>query len=313
MINFYKTIGNVTQPISEMEPGCWINVCAPDLEERNWLINSLDIPPEFLQASLDEEESSHIENEDGQTLIIIDVPYAEMGDDGIEYYTMPVGVISMPKNIVTVSIKDNSVIREFADGAIKGVNVALRTRFVLQILLRMATRFLQHLKQIDKNSTSLESLLRKSMKNKELVQLLDLQKSLVFFQTSLKSNEITIEKISKNRVIPLYDEDQDLLEDVMIEMKQAIEMADIYSNILSGTMDAFASVISNNLNIVMKVLTSLTVVMAIPTMVFSFYGMNIGVGADALPFANSIWIPLAIAALISVVSTIVLSRKGMFK
>ena len=296
-----------------MEPGCWVNVCAPDLEERKWLINSLNIPLEFLQAALDEEESSHIENEDEQTLIIIDVPYAERGDTGIEYYTMPVGIIVMPKNIVTVSIKDNSVIREFADGVIKNVNTSLRTRFVLQILLRMSTRFLQHLKQIDKNSTSLESLLRKSMKNKELVQLLDLQKSLVFFQTSLKSNEITIEKISKNRVINLYDEDKELLEDVMIEMKQAIEMADIYSSILSGTMDAFASVISNNLNIVMKVLTSLTVIMAIPTMVFSFYGMNIGVGAEALPFAGNVWIPLAIAVVISAVSTILLSRKGMFK
>lgn len=313
MINYYKTIGNVTQAVSEMEPGCWINVCAPDLEERNWLINSLNIPLEFLQASLDEEESSHIENEDGQTLIIIDVPFAEMSDNGIDYYTMPVGIIVMPKNIVTVSIRDNSVIREFADGVIKGVNTSLRTRFVLQILLRMATRFLQHLKQIDKSSTKLETQLRKSVKNKELVQLLDLQKSLVFFQTSLKSNEITIEKISKNRVISLYAEDQDLLEDVMIEIKQAIEMTDIYLSILSGTMDAFASLISNNLNIVMKVLTSLTIVLSIPTMVFSFFGMNIGDGGGALPFSGSVLAPLLIAFGTTAIATVFLLVKGMFK
>ncbi|MEG1886620.1 MAG: magnesium transporter CorA family protein [Oscillospiraceae bacterium] len=313
MINYYKTVGSVTQQIPQMEPGCWINVCAPDLEERNWLINSLDIPPEFLQASLDEEESSHIEAEDGQTLIIIDVPFAEMQDDGIAYYTIPIGIIVCPKNIVTVSIKDNSVIREFADGVIKGVNTTLRTRFFLQILLRMATRFLQHLKQIDKRSTHLERQLRKSMRNKELIQLLDLQKSLVYFQTSLKSNEITLEKITKNRAIALYEEDQELLEDVMIEIKQAIEMSNIYLSILSGTMDAFASVISNNLNIVMKVLTSITIVMAIPTMIFSFYGMNIGEAAGSLPFASNIIVPIVIAVIGTLIAAIFLLSKGMFK
>lgn len=312
MITFYKTVDGRIQCLDSYQKGCWINVCAPDHTELALLQDEYQIPAEFLRSALDEEESSHIETEDEYTLIVIDVPYSEKAGDGISYVTMPIGILMMPSDIMTISLRDNPVVREMADGVVKNVNTAHRTQFVLHLLLRMASRFLQYLKLIDKRSSFLEKELRKSMRNKELIQLLDLEKSLVYFQTSLKSDEITLEKIMRSRNIKLYDEDQDLLEDVLIEIKQAIEMSNIHLSILSGTMDAFASVISNNLNIVMKKLTSITIVMAIPTMIFSFFGMNIGDNSGALPFAQTIWIPLGIAVFITLFAAMWLLIKDMF-
>ena len=174
-------------------------------------------------------------------------------------------------------------------------------------MLRVATRYLQFLKQIDKLSSSLEKQLRKSMKNKELIQLLDIQKSLVYFSTSLKADETTLEKLMRGRYIKLYEDDQDLLEDVLIEIKQAIEMSSIYLNILSGTMDAFASVISNNLNIVMKVLASITIVISIPNIIAGFYGMNVA----GLPLAQFWWFPVAVAGGLMGIVGLILHKKGM--
>ncbi|HIZ83590.1 MAG TPA: magnesium transporter CorA family protein [Firmicutes bacterium] len=312
MISYYKTVDGHMQQTEAYEKGCWINVCAPDENELRYLTEQHDIPPEYLRSALDEEESSHLETEDGRTLIIVDAPYAEKAEDSITYSTMPIGIMLTERDLVTVSLKDNPAVLEMADGVVKNANTALRTQFVLYLLLRIATRFLQYLKQIDKRSSFTETELRKSMRNKELIQLLDLEKSLVYFQTSLKSNEITMEKMMRSRSIKLYEEDEDLLEDVLVEIKQAIEMTNIYLSILSGTMDAFASVISNNLNIVMKMLASITIVMAIPTMIFSFFGMNIGEAAGGLPLAWNVWIPLAIALVATVVTGIVLYKKDMF-
>ncbi|MBQ7289106.1 MAG: magnesium transporter CorA family protein [Clostridia bacterium] len=313
MIKFYHSIHGAIHEIPQNEPGCWINVCAPDEAELDWLITNLEIPHEFLAAALDEEESSHIEAEDNKKLIIVDIPFSQKVDDDIRYYTIPIGIILTENNIITVSIKENTVIKDFTDGKIKNINTAYKTKFVFQILLHATARYLNHLKLIDKRTTELEMNLRRSMRNKELTGMLDYEKSLVYFQTSLKSNELTLQKITKNNFIKMYEEDQELLEDVMIEIKQALEMCNIHLSILSGTMDAFASIISNNLNIVMKILTSLTIVMAIPTMVFSFYGMNIGEFAGALPGAQTVVVPLVVAFAIAIIATIVLIAKGMFK
>jgi magnesium transporter len=175
-------------------------------------------------------------------------------------------------------------------------------------MLRVATRFLQHLKQIDKISIQLEKQLRKSMKNKELIQLLDLQKSLVYFSTSLKSDETTIEKMMRGRYIKMYEDDQDILEDVLIEIKQAVEMSNIYLNVLSGTMDAFASVISNNLNIVMKILASITIVISIPNIIAGFYGMNV----SGLPFSQFFWFPVVLSVVLMAGVGYLLYKKDMF-
>ncbi len=282
MLCIYKTIDGKIQEIDRIEDGCWINLVSPTESEIDSVVQALNVDPGFLRAALDDEETSRIESEDGQTLIIIDIPLAQQDEETIYFSTIPLGIIITDKNIVTVCLKENTIINEFSNGTVKSVYTNMKTRFVLQIFFRVATRFLQYLKQIDRISSEVENQLHRSIKNKELIQLLDLEKSLVYFSTSLKANEITMEKILRGRTIKLYEEDQDLLEDVIIENKQAIEMSNIYSSILSGTMDAFASVISNNLNIVMKFLTSVTIVLSLPTMVASFYGMNV-----ELPFQHS--------------------------
>ena len=220
---------------------------------------------------------------------------------------MPLVIMLTEKNVITVCLKETPLLSEFAEGVLKGVMTNLKTHFVLHIMLRMATKYLQYLKQIDKISDHVERELRKSMKNQELIQLLDIEKSLVYFSSSLKSDEVTLEKIMRGRYIKLYEEDQDLLEDVLIEIKQAIEMSSIYLNILSGTMDAFASVISNNLNIVMKILASITLIISIPTVISGLYGMNV----EHLPFAQFWWFKVLLSLGLMGVDGYILTKAKM--
>ncbi|MBC8584905.1 magnesium transporter CorA family protein [Youxingia wuxianensis] len=311
MLNFYKTVDNRIIKIDAPETGCWISVISPSEAEIAYLTGDLGVELDFVRAALDEEESSRIESEEDQTLVIVDYPVAEQDTDEnntILYTTVPMGIIMTHDYVITVCLNENLLIGEMSEGRVKGLQTSLKTRFLLLTLLRVAARFLQYLKQIDKISSTTEMRLHQSMRNKELIQLLGLEKSLVYFSTSLKSDEITLEKILRGRIIKLYEEDEDLLEDVLIEIKQAIEMCNIYSNILSGTMDAFASVISNNLNIVMKVLTAITIVMAIPNIVFGFYGMNVA----GLPVPY-VWMPLVISLVLCGITAIILVKKDMFK
>lgn len=309
MLKIYKTVDGSMIERKMIEHDSWINLTNPTADELSRLVDELGIVPDFLSAALDEEETSHIDREEGQTLIIVDLPYTDENTSGggLRFSTMPLGIIISEYNIITVSLKENSVISDFIVGKVRSVYTNLRTRFVLQIMYRMATRYLQDLKQIDKASNAIEKELHVSMRNKELIQLLDLEKSLVFFSTSLKADESTIEKIMRGRVIRMYDEDEELVEDVLIEIKQAIEMSNIYSNILSGTMDAFASIISNNLNIVMKVLTSITILMAIPQVFSGLYGMNV----NGLPMPN-FWFVMGLSAAVVVVVAIILYKKKLF-
>lgn len=275
MINYYVSVDGRMVSIPEREDGCWVSVIAPTPQEIKELIEDFGIDSGFVKSSLDEEESSRIEREDEQTLIIIDTPVSSVDKDETKiFYTMPMGIIITSKNVFTVSLQNAQIIEEAVHGTIRGLRPEFKTRFVLQLLLRIAAMFLYYLKQIDKISSLAEQQLHNAMKNELLMQLLALEKSLVYFSTSLKANEATIEKIFRGRVIKLYDEDQDLLEDVLIEMKQAIEMASIYSGILSSMTDGFSSVISNNLNIVMWRLTIVTILMEIPNIIFAFYGIN---------------------------------------
>lgn len=306
MISYYNNINGGIARIDSWEPGCWVNVIAPTEEESTQLIDTFHLEPDFIRAALDEEESSRIESEDGNTLLIVDVPIVEKQNKNITYYTMPIGIMITEKNVITVSLVENAVLSEFAECAVKGVQTNLKTQFVLHIMLRMATRYLQYLKQINKLSNHVERELRKSMKNKELIQLMEIVKSLVYFSSSLKSNEITLEKMMRGRYIKLYEDDQDLLEDVLIEIKQAVEMTNVYLNILSGTMDAFASVISNNLNIVMKILASITLLISVPTVISGMYGMNV----DTIPLPN-FWFPVGLSVMIMGIVGFWLYKKGM--
>lgn len=308
MLSIHKTVNGKMTPLDAVEDGCWVNLVYPSEDELRTVSAILGVEPTFLRAALDEEETSRIDSEDGQTLIIVDTPAMEQDETGVVYSTLPLGIIVTDKYIVTVCLKETSVVRDLQDGLVKDVRTQQRTRFILNILLLVAKRFLKYLRQIDKTYNHMERQLSKSQRNKDLMQLMDLQKSLVYFNTSLKANEVTLEKILRGRIVTLYEEDHDLLEDVLIEIRQAIEMAQIYSSIISSMMDSFSSIISNNLNVIMKVLTSITVLLTIPNIVFGFYGMNV----RGLPFAQYAWPPILVALIIMGVVAVILKKKDLF-
>lgn len=316
MIRYYKTIENRLCEIQSAEPGSWISVVNPTETEISALEEDLGIERDYIRAALDEEEPSRIEADDGVTLIVVDYPVADNIDNSpdhtLQYFTTPMGIIVTADNVVTVSAKENPIINDMAMGVVKGVYPHFKTRFVFTILLRIAARYLQYLKQIDKLSNFVEGKLYRSMQNKGLLQLHGLEKSLVYFSTSLKSNEAILNKLMRGRYLKLYEEDQDLLDDVIIEVKQAIEMTSIYTNILKSTMDTTASIISNNLNIVMKRMTTFTIIIAVPTIVFSFYGMNINENAGGLPLAN-VWFPLVLSLGLSVLVGLFINFTQKFK
>lgn len=315
MVNYYRSIeGKITETDS-IEPNCWIALTNPTETEISDIEEDLHIDRDYIRAALDEEEPSRIESDDGVTLIVVDYPVAEQDNDPdrtLLYSTTPMSLIITDKHVITVSAKENVVLDEIAKGVVKGVRPDLRTRFVFAVLLRIAARYLQYLKQIDKLSGYVEAKMYRSMKNKELIQLQGLEKSLVYFSTSLKSNEMVLEKLMRGRFLKLYEEDQDLLDDVMIEVKQAIEMTSIYSNILGGTMDTFASIISNNLNIIMKRMTTITIILTMPTIVFSFYGMNLHENAAGLPIAN-VWFPIVLSTVLMILTGILMNKIERFK
>lgn len=285
MIQIYKSLSEndgTLKKIASLEPGCWVNIIAPSQEELLLISKKTGVPLEFLRAPLDDEETSRIEIEGDFILIIVDIPFTEMEDNSLTYDTYPLAIIHTKNELITVCLKNSKVLTDFSSNKVRNFYSFKKSRFILQILNRVSTYYLLYLRQIDKKSIMIEKRLHKSMKNRELVQLHSLSKSLVYFSTSLKSNEITLEKMLKLDVIQRYEEDKDVLEDVIIENKQAIEMTDIYSNILGSTMDFFASVISNNLNIVMKVLASVTILMSTLTVISGIYGMNF----DYLPLLH---------------------------
>lgn len=313
MIQIYKSLtenGGSLKKIDSLEPGCWVNIIAPSQEELLLISKKTGVPLDFLKAPLDDEETSRIDIEGDVILIIVDIPFTEMEDNSLTYDTYPLAIIHSEREIITVCLKNSRIITDFINGRVKSFFSFKKSRFILQILNRISTYYLIYLRQIDKKSVMIEKRLHKSMKNRELIQLHSLEKSLVYFSTSLKANEITLEKMLKLEIMQKYAEDQDVLEDVIIENKQAIEMTDIYSNILSSTMDFFASVISNNLNIVMKVLASVTILMAIPTIIGGIFGMNV-----ALPLQNNpqgFEIIIFLTLLLTGVTAFILYKKDMF-
>lgn len=311
MLEIFKSIEDTLFKLEEIEDGAWINLVNPTNEELDFIEEELSVERDFLRAALDDEESARLESEEGQVLILVDTPYVEKQDDHIIYETLPLGIIITNKNIITVCLKKSIVLDQFEKNSIRTFCTYKKYRFLYQILYKNAQRYLLYLRQIDRMSNKIEEQLHQSMKNKELIQLLDLSKSLVYINTSLNANQLVLEKILRINIIKKYSEDEDLLEDVIIENKQAIEMANIYSGILSNTMDAFASLISNNLNIVMKLLTSITILMAIPTIFSGLFGMNF----TNLPFANSpyaFWIVVGISVLTAGAAGFILAKKDLF-
>lgn len=301
MLKIYNTDieTNLTVEQKEVTKGCWINMVSPSENEIKQVCEQANISDGFIRYALDYEEKARIDIEDdGTILFILDVPVLEKEQDSEIYTTMPVGLIVVRDDyFITVSLKKNKIISNLERSINKKVITYKKSRFIFQFFYENASVFLRLLKQINKETEVAESILKKTLKNRELLKLLNSEKSLVYFTTSLKSNEVVMEKTLRGKIIKLYEEDEDILEDAIIENKQAIEMSKIYSDILNGSMDAYASIISNNLNGVMKMLTSITIILAIPTLIASLWGMNVPV-----PMQNS-----SIGFVVLVVSTIIIT------
>lgn len=318
MIECFKTGPEGTMRVPEPVAGCWISVVSPDMQERAWLQDTIGVVPEFVCSAFDEEESSHTDFDDDtrQALIIVDCPAVEddqESDDpsAVQYETQPLSLLFLPEQdmIVTVTLRRNETIEAFSAGRMRGINTNQRARLLLQMLLHISQRFLQCLRNIDRQFNKNEKILRETLRNDELIKMLGFQKSLVYFSTSLKADEATLTRIKSRHIIRLYEEDEDLLDDVFIEIRQAIEMCTIYTNILEGTLDTFGTIISNNVNLVMRTLTVVMLVFSIPTIVFSFYGMNV----EGLPLITSWLFPLAVAVVAVVLALFVLYRQHLFR
>lgn len=307
MIKYYKTVGGKTVRINEYAPGCWINCISPTESEINDLISNFSLDPEFVRSALDDEESSHVDSEGDNVLVIIDSPVANKAGKNLTYYTMPLSIILTPESVITISVKENFIIEEFSEGIIRDVNIEEKNRFALQIMLRMAGKYLQYLKQINKITERVEEKLKRTMKNEELMQFLEIEKSLVYFTASLRSIRGMIGKVRRGKYVKFNEEELELVEDISIEFTQAQEMSEIYMSILSSTMDTFSSVISNNLNVVMKILASITLILSMPTIISGIYGMN----NPGIP-GDKFWqVPFVLMGVSMLVTWAILKKKDM--
>jgi magnesium transporter len=306
MVTIYKNTEQGLSVLTEPINGSWINVVNPTSDEINWL-QGLGLPQDYILYPLDVDERPRTERENGEQLIVLRIPYYQGQTADVPYTTIPLGIVLNDRFLVTICKRENNILDEFASGHMKSLATGKRLRFVLRILLNTATKFLVYLREINRTVEALEDQLQLSTRNKEVLELLKYQKSLTYFTTALKSNELMMERLQRSQIFKAYPEDEDLLEDVITENQQAIEMTNISSNILSGMMDAFASIISNNLNTVMKFLATITIVVSLPTIIFSFYGMNVN-----LPFAEhplAFMLTLAVAILITAGAVVIFARR----
>jgi magnesium transporter len=299
MITIYKNNEQGLLQIDEPTSGCWINVVDPTPEEFTQLVKR-GIPQDYLTYALDIDERARTERENGDLLIVLRVPTFKGANSDIPYSTLPLGIIFSSDFLVTACRHENEILRDFSSGKIRNLSTSKRQRFVLRLLLFSANRYLSYLREITKMIDILEDQLQQSTRNREVLELLKYQKSLTYFATALKSNELMMERLQRSRLFQTYEEDEDLLEDVLTENQQAIEMTNITSNILSSMMDAFASIISNNLNSVMKFLASITIVLSLPTMIASFYGMNVDLPLAGHPIAFLFTLGLSLTVSMSV-------------
>lgn len=281
MIKIFKNEldNDIVEKIDQIEDNCWINMVHPTTDEIKYVVDNLGIDEDLITKVLDEEELPRIEKTENAVLVVVDGPFMEDAHVKNKYTTYPLGIIICNDlHVVTVSLKDFSVLKDFEEGNVKTFYTYKKSRFLIQLLLRTASSYLKVLNSVNADIHKREKVLYHSTSNKQLVELLDIEKTLVYFITSLKANDVVLDKLSKGSVITLYDEDIELLEDTIVENKQGIEMCTIYKEILSSITDTYATIVSNNLNVVMKFLAGITIVLSIPTMISSFLGMNVSLG-----------------------------------
>ncbi len=286
MITVYKKTALGLDQIDEVAPGTWVHLADPTRVEVEQLLSVIDdIPEDFVIAALDEDERARTDREDGVLLIILRVPYFFGQDEDLPYGTVPFGIIMTNGYLVTVCKFHTGIAEDLLGHRIKGLSTAKHVRLILHILQVTAQKYLAYLRHIDAAIEAVEERLQRSLRNEEVLQLLRYQNCLVYFTTGLKSNQLVMQRLQKSQLFSRFEEDEELLEDVLIENSQALEMTQISENILGQDMDAFASIISNNLNVVMKFLASVTIIVSVPTLLASIYGMNIDLPFQGSPYA----------------------------
>ena len=317
MLQIYKSLesGHLEElTLKTLEKGAWINIVDPTPYELKLISSLTEVEPDFLRSALDDDERSHIDVEDNAIMILTNVPIINEDE---EYDTLPLAIILTKQHIITVCLEETPVINDFNERTSRFFRTFKKTQFLFQILYKSATFFLRYIRQINKLSDEIEDRLRHSMRNSEILRLMELQKGLTYFNAALRSNGAVLEKLLRLRssrtlegILDIYEEDEDLLEDVIIENKQAREMVEMYSQILSRIADTFSSIISNNQNMVMKFLAAMTIIIAIPTVISSFFGMNVPVPLSENH--SGFGIVILIALLASSVSAYIFWRKHMF-
>lgn len=315
MIKIYHTQRGLLLPSDKITKHTWICITNPTEAELHYVETRLKIFPEFLKYPLDEEESPRLEREEQQILIIIRVPQPVSSGLYIKYETIPIGIIVTEENIITLSLTDHPIFEELIHFANKCKNFDLEkpVTFILNFYLLAINLYIKFLKQIDKVIEEYEEALFKALTNEEFLRMLSIEKTLTYFNTSLQGNEIVLTRLGSGRYLRLTEEEEELLEDAKIENRQALEMSKIFTSILSNTMDAYASIINNNVNLIMKLLAGIAILLAIPNMIYSMYGMNIPLPLQELgPFKNTpyaFYILNAIVLLICLILFLILKKK----
>ena len=308
MLTIYKTTEQGLKQFDSMVNGAWVKVVDPTSEEIKQLVD-WGIDADYINYSLDLDEMPRMERDEDYTFILIRIPHRQPESD-IPYTTIPLGIMIKGNVIVTICRYDKEMFKVLANGKYRLLKTGKRYRFALYIFLETATRYLAHLREINRMTEVIEDQLQKSTRNREVLELLKYQKSLTYFATALRSNEVMMERVQRTQIFNYYEEDQDLLEDVLTENQQAIQMTNIATELLAAMMDAFASIISNNLNAVMKILAAITIIISLPTIVASFYGMNVDLPFQAHPLA--FWITLGISIGLISVAVLIFYRRDWF-
>ena len=316
MITLYRTDDRILSEIQEYGPGAWIVMTKPTIDESKSIAERFEIDLADVRAALDDEESSRVQVEDNYTLIIVDIPSIEIRNEREAYTTIPLGIILVADCIITICAEETPVLEAFMEGKVREFSTKKRMRFMYQILYRNCTTYQYYLRVMDRRRTLIEQRIQEETEDADLIDLHELESNLVYFATSLRANGVVLDKLTRYGRIKQYPEDKELLDDVLVENKQAIEMANIYSGVLANMTDAFASIVSNNLNNVMRIFTIISITLSIPTLIFSMYGMNFDGGMMGMPFTDKPWGFMLIIVISMVLSGAVawfLTRSRMFK
>ena len=308
MLTIYKTTEHGLEQLESMANGVWVKAVDPTPEEIQQLVN-WGIEADYINYSLDLDEMPRLERDDDYTFILIRIPHRQPDND-IPYITIPLGIMIKGNMIVTICRYDKEMFKVLANGKYRLLKTGKRYRFALYIFLETATRYLTHLREINRMTEAIEDQLQQSTRNREVLELLKYQKSLTYFATALRSNEVMMERVQRTQIFNYYEEDQDLLEDVLTENQQAIQMTNIATELLAAMMDAFASIISNNLNGVMKALAAITIIINVPAVVAAFYGMNVRLPGEAHPLA--FLMVFAIALSLTAIATFIFYKRDWF-